>query len=308
MDSPRAGTAKETINRLPASRGADAKPTRGLYDEVMSDKVFKRLSGFINESCGIKLPEAKKTMLEGRIRKRLRVLNIDCFEDYCDHIFNSGGSGQELIHMIDVVTTNKTDFFREPDHFEYLANIVLPDLAGRNRYGAGEKLNVWSAGCSTGEEPYTLAMILNESYARNPGLEFSILATDISTAVLEKAQKGIYEEQKADPIPMALRKKYLLRSRDKGKGLIRIAPQLRAQVKFRRLNFMEDQYGMQKSVGVIFCRNVIIYFDRPTQEQILNRLSGCLVRGGYLFIGHSESLHAMDLPLAQTAATVYRKL
>ena len=158
------------------------------------------------------------------------------------------------------------------------------------------------------EEPYTLAMVLNEMSTRNRGLEFSILATDISTAVLEKAKKGIYEEQKADPIPMALRKKYLLRSRDKNNGLIRIAPELRAQVKFRRLNFMEDQYGMEKTVGVIFCRNVIIYFDRPTQEQILNRLSECLVSGGYLFIGHSESLHTMNLPLAQTAATVYRKL
>ena len=153
MDSPHTGTAEDTSKRLPVSRRTDAKPTRGLYDEVMSDKVFKRLSGFINQSCGIKLPEAKKTMLEGRIRKRMRVLNMGRFEDYCDHIFNASGSGQELIHMIDVVTTNKTDFFREPDHFEYLSNIVLPELTGRNRYSAGEKLNVWSAGCSTGKNP-----------------------------------------------------------------------------------------------------------------------------------------------------------
>jgi chemotaxis protein methyltransferase CheR len=247
-------------------------------------------------------------MLEGRIRKRMRALNIGRFEDYCHHVFNSSESGQELIHMIDVVTTNKTDFFREPEHFEYLSNLVLPELTAKRRHGPGETLNVWSAGCSTGEEPYTLAIVLTEFFSRNPNAAFSILATDLSTAVLEKAKNGIYEDQKAEPIPMALRKKYLLRSKDRNKGLIRIAPELRARVKFRRLNFMEGQYGMEKTVQVIFCRNVIIYFDRPTQEEILSRLSGCLARGGYLFIGHSESLHGMDLPLEQMATTVYRKL
>lgn len=304
MDSAHSGTA-ESVERPPISRRS---PMKDSGDAVMSDKIFNRLSGFIHESCGIKLPPVKKTMLEGRIRKRMRILDIDRFEDYCEHVFNTSGSGQELIHMIDAVTTNKTDFFREPDHFEYLVRVVLPQVSGRGRLGVGENFIAWSAGCSTGEEPYTLAIVLSEFAARNPGFAFSILATDISTAVLDKAKKAIYEEEKVSPIPIELRKKYLLRGRDKHKGLIRIAPDLRAMVKFRRLNFMDDDYGMRESVQVIFCRNVIIYFDRQTQEKILTRLTQRLAPGGYLFMGHSESLYGMNLPLEQTATTVYRRL
>ena len=277
----------------------------GIFSVRMSDKEFVRLSEFIEASCGIELPQAKKTMLEGRLRKRLRALGIESFERYCEFLFSPGGSQSEYIHMIDAVTTNKTDFFREPDHFDYLFERILPELAPL--YGFGKKLNVWSAACSTGEEPYTLAMVLSEFAESCPGVGFSILATDISSAVLEKAKSGIYEHARVSPIPMALRKKYLLKSKKEDKGLVRVVPQLRNSVRFERLNFMEEEYGINEPMAIVFCRNVLIYFDRSTQEKLLKRLSQHLVSGGYLFVGHSENLRGMDLPLAQEDASIFRK-
>jgi chemotaxis protein methyltransferase CheR len=277
----------------------------GIFSVQMSDKDFVRLSEFIRASCGIKLPPAKKTMLEGRLRKRLRALGIESFNRYCEFLFSPGGSESEYIHMIDAVTTNKTDFFREPDHFDYLSARALPELV--RLLGLGKKLNVWSAACSTGEEPYTLAMVLSEFAERCPGVGFSILATDISSAVLEKARSGIYQHDSVSPIPMPLRKKYLLKSKEKDKGLVRIVPQLRNAVRFGRLNFLEEEYGIDEPMAIVFCRNALIYFDRPTQEKIVTRLSEHLISGGYLFVGHSESLHGMDLPLVQMATTIYRK-
>ncbi len=279
----------------------------GIFSVRMSDKDFVRLSEFIEASCGIKLPPAKKTMLEGRLRKRLRALGIESFKRYCEFLFSPGGSQSEYIHMIDVVTTNKTDFFREPDHFDRLFERIVPELVRLHGLGTRKKLNVWSAACSTGEEPYSLAMVLSEFAEGCPGFSFSILATDISTTVLEKARSGIYEHDSVSPIPMALRKKYLLKSKEKDKGLVRIVPQLRNSVRFERLDFLEQKYGINEPMAIVFCRNVLIYFDRPTQEKLLNRLSQHLMSGGYLFVGHSESFHGMDLPLVQTATTIYRK-
>ncbi len=301
---PREATRTESSS---SQADANGSPEGGIFSVQMSDKDFVRLSEFIRDSCGIKLPPAKKTMLEGRLRKRLRALGIKSFERYCEFLFGSGGSQSEYTHMIDAVTTNKTDFFREPDHFDRLFERILPELVRLHGLGTRKKLNVWSAACSTGEEPYTLAMVLSEFAEGCPGFNFSILATDISTAVLEKARLGIYEHDRVIPIPMALRKKYLLKSKEKDKGLVRIAPELRNSVRFGRLNFLEEQYGIEEPMAIVFCRNVLIYFDRPTQEKLVYRLSQHLMSGGYLFVGHSESLHGMDLPLVQTATTIYRK-
>lgn len=286
---------------------SNGSPESRSFTAVMSDKVFRRLSELIHGSCGIRMPLAKKTMLEGRLRKRIRALRLESYEQYCEYLFSTEGFEREFIHMIDAVTTNKTDFFREPDHFDYLFDRVLPELVGRQGLSGGRRLNVWSAGCSTGEEPYTLAMVLSEFAGGRSDFQFSVLATDISTAVLDTARSGIYDEEKVAPIPLNLRRKYLLRGKDRRKGLVRVARELRGLVRFRRVNFLEDDYGIKEAIGVIFCRNVIIYFDRPTQQKILKRFSELLLPGGYLFIGHSESLHGMELPLVQTAATVYRK-
>ena len=283
--------------------------TKNLHAEVMSAGDFSRLSGFISSRCGIKLPPAKKTMLEGRLRKRLRSLGLASFSDYCEYLFSQGGLEDECVHMVDMVTTNKTDFFREPQHFHFLTQKVLPQLTQELGWGTRENsLRIWSAGCATGEEPYTLAMFLSEFAGATANFHFSILATDISTRVLDKARRAVYEHEAIEPVPLTWRKKYLMRSRDRSKDLVRIAPELRALVHFRSLNFMDDNYHLREPQAVIFCRNVLIYFDKPTQLAVLQRLCQHLRRGGYLFIGHSETLHSLDLPLVQSAPTIYRKI
>lgn len=278
-----------------------------LMDAILNQEEFKFLKELIHSECGIKLVPGKKTMLEGRLRKRLRALGMDSFGAYCDYLSTPGGMQSERIHMIDVVTTNKTDFFREPDHFEYLLG-ALPQIAASGEAASRMKLRVWSAGCSTGEEPYTLAMVLSEFARTQPGFRFSILATDIATTVLEAARKGIYSHDRVEPVPIGLRKKYLLKSKDKSKGLVRIVPELRAQVTFQRLNFMDSDYGIRQPIDIVFCRNVLIYFDRKTQERVLRKFCNHLVPGGYLFTGHSETLQNMKLPVSQVSASIYRRL
>jgi chemotaxis protein methyltransferase CheR len=291
----------------PTAEGLPAKEAPNPLVTVMSDREFQRFSVFIHEECGIKMPPAKKAMVQTRLQKRLRLLGMTSFSEYADFVFSSEGMQTELIAMIDVVTTNKTDFFREPGHFDYLTGTAVPELIGNIRVGIQKKLMVWSAGCSTGEEPYTLAMVLGEFAERCPGFDFTILATDISTQVLEKAKAAIYDAEKVAPVPASLKTKYLLRSKDRSNGTVRIVPELRSRIRFRRLNFMDGDFGMREPMDVIFCRNVIIYFDRRTQETLLNRLCSHLIPGGYLFMGHSETLNGMDLPLTAVSSSVYRR-
>jgi chemotaxis protein methyltransferase CheR len=274
--------------------------------ETLCNADFERLRTLIYDESGIHLGRDKKTMLEIRLRRRLRSLNLATFAEYCERVFHSKKPGDELVHLIDVVTTNKTDFFREAGHFDYLVAKALPDLAAR--HGLEQKILVWSAGCSTGEEPYTIAMVLSEHSSQVPGFRFSVLASDISTEVLAKAQKGIYKGEAVKPVPAALQRKYFMRSRDRGSDLMRVVPELRELVEFRRMNFMDERFALPREPEIIFCRNVIIYFDRPTQERLLKKLAAQLAPGGYFFAGHSESLQGMDLPLAAVAPSAYRKV
>jgi chemotaxis protein methyltransferase CheR len=209
-----------------------------------------------------------------------------------------------MVQLIDAVTTNKTDFFREQAHFDLLITMALPDLTARSK-NARDAL-IWSAGCSTGEEPYTLAIVLTEYARSHPGFRFRILATDISTAVLAKAQMGVFTAEVVSPVPPDLRRKYFMRGRNRDSNLLRVVPELRETIEFRRLNLMED-FAMSEPVDAIFCRNVIIYFDRPTQEQLFRKFSRQLVEGGYMFVGHSENLHHMNVPLVPVAPALYRK-
>ena len=274
-------------------------------EEVISNSDFGRLRSFIYAQSGINLNMDKKTMLELRIKRRLKSLNLTSFSEYCEYLFGHQGQKEEIVHFLDVVTTNKTDFFREPDHFEYLTQKALPELIAR--VGRERPVLVWSAGCSTGEEPYTLAIVMNEFGLNHPGFQFRILATDISTTVLKKASLGIYSEDVVRPVASDLRKKYFMRSRDRSSNEVRVVPELRQLIEFRRLNFKDADYGMTERVDMIFCRNVIIYFDRATQEQILQKLTQHLMPEGYCFVGHSETLHGMDLPLMPVAPALYRR-
>lgn len=275
-----------------------------LDEAVLSSRDFAQLRSLIYAEAGISLGSEKKTMLEGRLRRRLRALQLDSYREYCEFLLGPEGQRQEMISFLDVVTTNKTDFFREPAHFDFLTARALPEMGARLE---GRRALVWSAGCSSGEEPYTLAMVMSEYAETHPGFRFGILATDLSTRVLEKARQGVYTTEDVEPVPATLRKKYVLRSREQGSYRVRMAPEVRQLVEFRRLNFMDADYRLEQKAEAIFCRNVIIYFDRPTQEKILEKLTRHLVEGGYLFVGHSETLHDMRLPLEPVGPALYRR-
>ena len=283
-------------------------PTYHDAAKTMSPKEFDRLSEFIIEHCGIKMPPAKKIMLESRLQKRLRSLGMVSFREYCEFLFKSPEGNGEFVHMIDAVTTNKTDFFREPVHFQFLMETALPEFQAESAVGNRKKFIVWSAGCSSGEEPYTLAMVLNEYASQHPDFQHSILATDISTRVLEKARAGIYDQHLVEGVPYSLKQKYFLRSKDREKKLVRVVPELRSCVSFQRVNLMDEHLIIPEKADALFCRNVIIYFERATQCELLSRLCRCLKTGGYLFLGHSETVHGFDLPLVRIASTIYRKL
>jgi chemotaxis protein methyltransferase CheR len=275
----------------------------------MTRQDFERLSHFIYNHCGIKMPPVKRTMLESRLQKRLRLLGISSFRDYCDLIFKSPNGGSELVHMIDAVTTNKTDFFREPFHFTFLSETVLPEFIQRGGSRVRVPFTVWSSACSSGEEPYTLALVMNEFESQNPGFKFTIMATDISTKVLDKAKVGIYDENQTSMIPLSMKQKYFLRSKDRTKGQVRVIPELRSSIAFRRLNLMDEKYSIpEASLDAVFCRNVIIYFDRQTQGALLDRICRYIKQDGYLFLGHSESIHGFDLPLIRMSSTIFRKV
>lgn len=249
------------------------------------------------------MPPEKLPMLQSRLQRRLRQLSLRSLEDYQRLLFDSNSANGEWTEFINLVTTNKTDFFREPKHFEYLVDHALPSLDPGS--GVPWHGHFWCAGCSTGEEPYTLSMVLAEYAARRPGFDFSILGTDISTRVLEHARAGIYEETVTGPIPPDYRHRYLLRGKSERRRF-RVVPELRQKVRFGRLNFMAEHYGMQDRFDGVFFRNVMIYFEKPTQQMVLSRICRHLKPGGYLFAGHSESLAGFDLPIRQVSSSVFR--
>jgi chemotaxis protein methyltransferase CheR len=278
----------------------------GSQEDGISAGDYKRLCALVYEQAGIQLGTQRRTMLEVRIKRRLKELDLHSYGDYCDYLFGKCGQRDEIVHLIDVVTTNKTDFFREPRHFEFLVNKAIPELTPGA--GNGRPFVVWSAGCSTGEEPYTLAMVMSECAATHPSFHFKILASDISTTVLRRAEMGVYSREMVEPVPTAMKHKYLMRSREPGVDRVRIVPELRRQIEFRRVNFMEEDFGVEETFDVILCRNVIIYFDRATQASVLRKLCEHLRPGGYLLVGHAEALHDMALPLLPVAPATYRKL
>lgn len=272
--------------------------------DSLSARDLDRVCSLVYQHSGINLNAEKRIMLEGRLKRRMTSLKLDSYSEYCKYLFAGDRDPNEITQLIDAVSTNKTDFFREKEHFEVLLAKVLPALAARN--GTVREMVLWSAGCSSGEEPYTLAIVLTEYARLHPAFRFRILATDISTSVLEKAQRAVFTAEVVNPVPPELRRRFFLRSKDRKSNLLRVVPELRQKIEFRHLNLMED-FALPEPADVIFCRNVIIYFDRPTQERLFRKFARQLVNGGYVFVGHSESLHHMDVPLVPVAPAVYRK-
>jgi len=268
----------------------------------VSDAVFKRFAAFIQNYCGIQITPQKRTMVEMRLHRRMQILGLTNVDDYCAVLF--GGDQAEVIPFINEITTNKTDFFREPVHFDFLAKKILPQIARSGR----QKVKIWSAASSTGAEAYTCAMLL-EDFRRQQHLGYSILATDICTDVLQTGIAGRYPLYMLDPIPEALRKHYVMLPRDAPGKEFRIMPSLRQKVNFLRLNLMDQTYPVATDFDVIFCRNILIYFDHATQMQVLARLSRHLRTGGFLIIGHSETVRGADLSLQPVhGGTIHQRI
>ena len=273
-------------------------------EDALSRRDFDRIARYIYAQAGIRLPPAKLTMIEGRLRRRVRATQHASLDDYCGWLFEPGNLDAERQHLLNAVTTNKTDFFREPKHFDYLQQVALPEMQAEGV----RRLRVWSAACSTGAEPYTIAMVLDAFARDRRGPDYGILATDLDTEVLAAARRGVYPAAMVEPVPAALRQRYVLRPRDREREEVRIVPELRGAIGFAQLNLMDDQYPVGAPMDMIFCRNVLIYFDKPTQEQVVRRLAACLRPGGLLFLGHSESVAGFTLPLTVVASTVFKKI
>jgi len=278
-----------------------------IGSDRLSRRNFQLLANLIQEYCGIRMPPAKQTMVEGRLRRRAKALGQSSLDEYCAMLFEEGGLREEMVELIDAITTNKTEFFREIDHFRLLVDRALPTLLSqRVRPGLDRPLNVWSSACSTGAEPYTLAMVLSDFSQRLQGFRFQILATDICTDALAKAKLAVYPRDMVAPVPPELRHRYFLRPRDPDGTTVRVAQQIRRMVQFGRLNLMDEDYPIDP-VDIVFCRNILIYFDKATQEAVLQRICRTLRPGGYLFIGHSETVTSMDLPLKPVATALLVK-
>jgi chemotaxis protein methyltransferase CheR len=272
----------------------------------LSDRHFRSIAEFIEEQVGIKLPAGKRLMLEGRLHKRVRALHYSGLNEYVEHLFNGGQLDTELTHLIDCVTTNKTDFFREPSHFTFMKQVAVPELLrlrGRGSYG----LKIWSAACSTGMEAYSAAMVLDDMIRAGSRFQFRILGTDISTAVLRLAEAGIYSREVTAPVPAELAKRYFLSSRDAARAEVRVVPELRRSANFMRMNLMDPVYPVDRDVDIIFCRNVLIYFDKQTQRKVVDQLCAHLRPGGYLMVGHSESMvHNGSTGLKPIQPTIFK--
>ena len=271
----------------------------------LKSSEFQLLATLVYKECGINLSESKNVMLESRLQKRLRILGIKTFDEYIKYISSKEGIENELVHMIDVVTTNKTDFFREPHHFDYLKDTLLPAFANETKLS--RPFRVWSSACSTGEEPYTLAMVMQDFVWEHSKFSYSILASDISTQVLQRASLAVYNAAYVNALPLHIKKKYFLKSKDQEKPTARIISALRERIEFMRINLMDSTLDIGEDMDAIFCRNVLIYFDRKTQYEVVSKLVQKLKPNGHLFIGHSESLHQFELPLKQVKPTIFIK-
>ena len=297
IDSRSEDAAESTLS------SASSVSTFQLLSTEISEREFLRLRDLIYSEAGIWLTHAKTALLVGRLAKRLRHHGLKSFKQYYDLVVNSP---EERIQMLDALSTNETRFFREPQHFELLKSSIFPKWAEEAATGRrGRNIRVLSAGCSTGQEPYSLAMILLDHFPAAAGWEIEIVATDLSTRALEIARTGIWPAAKKDEIPSSYLKKFMLKGFADQDGKMRAGPEIRSAIKFFRMNLNEPAYPLTGKFEMIFCRNVLIYFDQRSRERVVRRLANFLSPDGYLFLGHAESLHAMSDRLRSVIPTVY---
>ncbi|MFH1742293.1 MAG: protein-glutamate O-methyltransferase [bacterium] len=269
----------------------------------MSTAEFNKFRDLIYKECRIALRPHKKMLVMNRLAKRLRELGFNTYTEYFDYVTSTQGRQEELARMVDAITTNTTQFFRESKQFEFLDQYLWPQLLQVNSVQLSIPIKIWSSACSTGEEPYTIGISASEFFSRSPGRTVVILASDISDTALSTARAGIYPEDKVSGIPLTLLHKYFL----KGNERVKVKPELQRLVKFDKINLNDSFHRRLKDFDIVFCRNVIIYFDRQTQEELMLKYYEVLRPGGYLFLGHSETLHGMATDFQFIMASVYRK-
>lgn len=270
----------------------------------LSDTEFRYITGMLYDTFGIYLSGQKRILIAGRLSKRLRQLGFVSFTEYFEYLL-ADKSGAELSELINRITTNHSFFFREREHFDFLVKTVLPGLEGKIKQTARYPLRIWSAGCATGEEVYSISMLLREYYGnRIDTLDFGLFASDISLAALQEAGSGNYSETKLRELPAAFKKAYFVKT---GEDVYSIADEIKKMVLFKRLNLMADSFPLKGQFDAVFCRNVMIYFDQESRRKVVQTLYNYVKPGGYFFIGHSESLRREDCPFAYIKPAVYRK-
>lgn len=271
---------------------------------AITDREFAQWSALVRREAGIALGPSKKALLVGRLARRLRVLGLKNFTEYYRLVTES--DPQERIRALDCISTNETHFFREPRQFDFLERRVLPELrAERCSTVRRDPIRAWSAGCSTGEEPYSLAMLLLEQFPASCGVPIEIVATDLSTRALERAAEAVWPIEKAEEIPPARRKAFMLRGVGGQNGKMKAGPEIRAVVRFARVNLNDAMYDVGGPFDFIFCRNVLIYFDLATRIRVVDRLFDQLAPRGYLFLGHAETLNGVSERARSVVPTVY---
>jgi chemotaxis protein methyltransferase CheR len=273
----------------------------------ITDAEFDRLRSLIHTETGIELRDTKRHLLCARLARRLRHHGYATFGEYWTHLRDHDPAGAERTAMINAITTTKTDFFREPHHFDFLREQVLPDVAARIARGDTPRLRIWSAGCSTGEEPYSIAFTVLDARVGTSSWDARILASDINTDVLAAAEEGVYAHERLDGVDANVTRRHFRPLPDEP-ARFQVNPLARRLVAFRQINLQDGVWPIRTTFDVIFCRNVIIYFDRATQREVVRRLAAFLEPGGYLVLGHSESLLGHGLGLSYVGQTVYRKL
>lgn len=269
----------------------------------LSDAEFAQLSQLVYQHAGIHLPAQKKELVRSRLTKFLRTRKLTSFQEYYRQVLEDS-SGLELINLLDAVSTNMTAFWREPKHFEFLGQELVPTL--RQKCKGTPQWRLWSAGCSSGEEPYTLAMVLLNALPAKDLSGVKIHASDINTQVLNQAQRGIYPLSRVEPLSQEWRRRFFQKGVNQWEGFVRVKPEVKQLVQFFRFNLM-DPFPFREEFDVIFCRNVMIYFEKATQTELIKKFHQCLKPGGYLFIGHSESLCNVSHQFAYVKPTIYRK-
>ena len=289
--------AENTLENSAMNNNAAHKP--------LTDEEFDLLRKFIYEHTGISLADHKRALVYSRLARRLRFHGMNSYGKYYELLIDGDPDGNELGEMISAITTNKTDFYRENHHFDFLAEQIIPSIKQQAIATNDRKIRIWSAASSTGQEPYTIAMTLLDTLDNVNNWDAKILATDIDTNVLAYAESGVYNQDQSEQLPEDKLQRYFRKSRGDQEGLIMAKPVLKSLIAFRQLNLLSEPWPIRGPFDVIFCRNVIIYFDRPTQQRLITRLSQLLKPEGYLMLGHSEALHSIEHKLEHLGKNIY---